>query len=558
MSHVLLRSSERFADAVESLEHDWGHDRAAVLRSLEAWDEAGVLRPRFRVVLPASYAHYSAQCEHWRPVRVVSEEEVDLYQKIDQLLWSLTMSGDPEIPTVLEQPPPVLLPFVSRGGSDQKIDWETWRSEIGMANGRPIHREHAISYYGTSQKLRAYALFEAFSFKALLDPRKTASESIFSREWRKSLPERMLSWQGGASRALALVDQIEADGWLDTLYFAREIIHWGSLRVHDPKMCGWQEGVDLTRVERAKREDQRVIGRCRDLADRWSQQTFYESLHSLAELWFFATENFTAKLEETLRRDVDAAVEWAGFAHDRTREELASTVGRLGPAQRYTVLDAIYPAWSRDRRTAQMYLPDFVDAFNQTISVVRFDPEDVERFLTFLDDNRLWPWYVEFAAIAREHAQPTDIESVQRFLRLRSTAIMTEEILVTLAALHGSGEDRAQVKVRGAWDPMKVFLATRKDWRAVVWQAIASQKKLVSRVTHESLAGCLEQITALKPGTPDDGVVRLILAHVAIRNFGSHHIGRDNIHLDPLAAVKIRAVVLTPLFYWKIATTLDR
>jgi len=201
-------------------------------------------------------------------------------------------------------------------------------------------------------------------------------------------------------------------------------------------------------------------------------------------------------------------------------------------------------------------LPDFVDAFNQTIASVRIDRGDIDAFLAFLDDHGLWSWYVEFAAIAREHAHPTDIESVQRFLRLRSIAIMTEEVLVALAESKGTDADRASANARGAWDPMKVFLATRRDWRALVWQAVTKEKKLVSRVSRDSLASCLNEIAALKPSTSDDGAVRLILAHLAVRNFGSHHLGRENVNLDPRRGVKIRAVVLTPLFYWKIATTL--
>lgn len=552
----LLQSSERFAQAVEALEYEWGSGRWAVIRTLEAWDECALLRPRFRVVLPMSYAHYRAQLEHRTPIQNVSAEDQTIYAEIDWLLTAGDSSVDPEAPTVLDDPPPILGPFVRRSATDEKVNWDAWRTAIGTANGRPAYKEHVLCYYATSQRLRAYALLESYTVRAQLDPRQIRPGAIVSGGWDKSLAGRILAWTVGSGRELAVVDQLEREGWLEALYLVREVIDWARLRVQAPKSYAWAEGIALTPEERSTHEQQRVEERCGALANRWSRQEFYGSLRNLLELWSFATENCTTQFQETVRSDVDTAVEWAGFAFRVSRDELQAAVGTVGHARRHTIFDAVYPAWYGDRRTALMYLPDFVDAFNETIANVRLARNDIDDFLTFLDDHKLWAWYVEFAAVAREHAHPTDIASVQRFLRLRSAAIMTEEILVALADSYGTIADRKRARTRGAWDPMKVFLATRRDWRARVWQAVAERSKLVRRVTQESLSNCLDEIAALKPGTTDDGVVRLILAHVTVRNFGSHHLGRENFHLDPHGGAKIRAVVLTPLLYWKIATTL--
>jgi hypothetical protein len=92
------------------------------------------------------------------------------------------------------------------------------------------------SFYGQWQRLKFWALLEAFTFRGLMDPRQLQPAQVFEPGWDRDMRDRLMTWTVGHPRLLRLVEDLEADDWLSKLYFVREILHWGEVRTYEPRL----------------------------------------------------------------------------------------------------------------------------------------------------------------------------------------------------------------------------------------------------------------------------------------------------------------------------------
>ncbi len=558
MSPSRYLSSERFADEMSKLAPPWD-GKWSLERYLEAFDESGEFRPQYRVRLPERAVHYQAQRPGLEPLVGLSAEEIAQYEAIEYPLHDVRDSrDDPESPSVFEAPPPELAPLISRTTSDEVVRWRDWRVRVGGTDEKPVTRNIVTSFYAQWQRLRFWALIEQYSFRAFLDPRRIHPRDVLFA-WDRDLRDRAMTWTVGDPRLEALTVELERDRWLDRLYRSREVIEWAQLRVHDPALTRWPEGAAMSSEERVVAETRRARERCGALASPWLEQhdAFYGRIRNLLELWHRARKRAAAKLAEMVEEDLLAAVRWAAFAFGISLEELDVAVGTGDPARHITLSDVLEPTRQQARHRAERSLTEFVTAFNETIPTIQLDRDDPKRFLEFLAANELDSWMLEFSAWVGEFEDPTDTALEKRSLHLRSLALLHEQILVTLADLHGTAKDQRKMQARSFKEPLKAFLADRRgDWRALAWQRVSNSYYLTETTAGSSLFARLDEIAALSMDQRVGGTAQTILALAAIRNFGSHRFVRETEQMRAHRSQMMRAVVLTPLFYWKVATTL--
>lgn len=559
MSPRRYLSSERFADEVNKLAPPWD-GKWSLERYLEAFDESGELRPLYRVRLPERAVHYQAQRQGLDPLIALSPEETVQYEEMKYALDDVRDSrDDPESPSVFEEPPPELAQFVSYGTPDEVVRWRDWRVRVGGTDEKPFTRNIVTSFYAQWQRLRFWALIEQYSFRAFLDPRRIHPQDVLF-DWDRDLRDRAMTWTVGDPRLNALTAELERDRWLDRLYRSREIIEWAQFRVYDPALTRWPDGAAMSSEERAETETRRARERCSALAELWLERRddFYGRIRNLLEFWHRARERAAVKLAEAVEEDLSAAVRWAAFAFGVSFEDLDVAVGTGDPARRITLSYVLEPTRHQARHQAERSLTEFVTAFNETIPTIQLNSDDPKRFLDFLAANELDSWMLDFSAWVGEFQDPSDTAFEKRSLHLRSLALLHEQVLVTLADLHGTSEDQRKMQARSLKEPLKAFFADRRgDWRALAWQRVSDNYHLTETTTAgSSLFTRLDEIAALRVEPRVGGTAQTILALAAIRNFGSHRFVRETEQMRAHRGQMMRAVVLTPLLYWKVATTL--
>jgi hypothetical protein len=367
----------------------------------------------------------------------------------------------------------------------------------------------------------------------------------------------MLTWSTGNPRMLRLVELLEEDDWLERLYRSRSIHTAGQSRMWAPKLHGWREGEDLDLETRAKIQTQQVLESCRELGSTWAedQEGFVHRLRYFIELWDLATELKHKRLTQIAEADLHAAARWAYQLFEIPFASLDQCVGGCGGWGKTTLAHVLRPQWRHARTMAERHLPYLADSFNKVIAPVQLDRGDVADFLSFLDANELWSWYVELSHFIGEIDTPTDLGWDRRFLHLRSIIILHEAVLVALVDQFGTDEDHKRLQRGSVKYALQAFLSDRPGWRSRVWQSVVAHWDL-TQTTDISIQNRMDEITHLNCPNREAGIVQTLLTYAAIRNFGSHRFSRDPDLLSKYHSQLFGAAVFTPLLYWKVATSL--
>src|SRR6266850_4624607 len=254
MTRGPLVRAEEFVREVDQLEPRWS-GVWSLERYLRVFDENGSLRPVYRVVFPERYAYHNATRHGMECDVALEEKETSQFERCDHLLadWR-GGSADPETATLFERPPMELAEFIRESSRDERVGWSDWERVVTQHEGRPLSMPFAFSFYGEWQKLRLWTLLEAHTFRALIDPRLLGPGDVFDPTWDRDTRGRLMAWTVGNPRMLRLVDLVEADDWLHLVYLLREVIHWGELRVQEPRLARWAQGEAMTIEDRATAE----------------------------------------------------------------------------------------------------------------------------------------------------------------------------------------------------------------------------------------------------------------------------------------------------------------
>lgn len=558
MHASLLLRSDLFLKEVQALVPPWRGGFWSLERYLRAFDESGTLRPIYRVTYPEDYAVWVAKKDGLEIDRSFSASDDERFLHWQSLIsQSSDSSDDPEAPA-LADPPPEFAPFVHRVAADDRVVWSELDVIVVMLDGNPVKRERSFAYYGAWQRYRCWALLEHYTFKALLDPRRAHPKDIFEAEWDGDLKGRMLTWTAGEPRCLKVIESLESDEWLQRLYLAREIFEQAQWRVLEPSWRGWSEGEALTIEERAVHETNRSRERSQVVGAAWltARPHFVERLRLLLELWFETSRHGAQNFSGAIKEDLFAGVRWANQLYGVDSEQLDAEI-RVGWRNIKTGLLAVLrPSWWHARKVTQHQLARFLESANEHLTPLSFDKGDIELFQTFLESEQLWSWNMEFSQLIDELTLPSDLTIERRFLHLRSLALLNEPVLRVLANRFGTPEDQRKFSRGSVMEAMKVFLTERNDWRSGLWEHIRINWEAGTQTRSGTLQDRLNEIEAFAFPTSIGKVTKTILTLGAVRNFGSHQMTQDAELWRTHRQAMIRGVVLTPLFYWKIATTL--
>jgi hypothetical protein len=558
MPAALLETTEQFLRSVDKLKPTWSSTWHSEGSYLQRFDEAGLLRPLHRVVAP-DFLHIFLARRHHIPVDL--PEEYD--PVIDQLLTAINIGfgrrSDPDTLHPVEQHDSLLAQYVVPTDANSAATWDDWWKTSHYVDDRPVRYPIAISYYGEWQRIRFIALLEAYSFRALLDPRASVPKRIYEYAWDEEVLGKKLVWSFGDGRGNHIVDQLEKDGWLATLYLTREWRRYGDTLFYHPQFTGWDEGEALTLEERSRLVDERVNQRLRDLGARWieDETDFLNRLKFLVKLWAWAEERVSDEMADTIRDDLVAAVQWAYRLYDYDFRALAERVGDDAFDRRANLSAALTPVSDDARRTSRSVLPQFAESFNTICPLAGLQQTETSAFIDYLEAHELGSWMIEFGTLITEMRKPTDSTLNKRFLHLRSLAILLEALLQPLVEANGNSDDAKRLAHWNIKESMKVFLGGRRDWRAVLWQCVSANWEL-TQVKNDEFANRLETLTdrdaVLCEGHPEHtAMARCILLQVALRNFGSHRFTNDRELLEQYFGDLFSSVVYCALFYWKVA-----
>jgi hypothetical protein len=178
-----------------------------------------------------------------------------------------------------------------------------------------------------------------------------------------------------------------------------------------------------------------------------------------------------------------------------------------------------------------------VKRFSSALPVLNLLPDDVLKFITFLDQSGLSAWFVELAELVEQTESDFAVE--RRFLQLRSLAILFQPIVTALAIAHGNASDQAKVQSHEVKTPLKAFFADRSDWRRHFWNQIANNWVNMQMLTAAALDARLAAIAALADTNGIGLAVKSVLWLVALRHFGAHRFPDD-----PGPIVRHRALLL--------------
>jgi len=585
---------DRFADALIKLEPSWTSMSGQLLGVLRAFDEAALLRPRFRARLPFAYAQYEYDRQFVRDDE--TREEWEEFDAIRYALMGHRRHFEDPASVHPVQASSRLRQYLLPSTPDERVDWREWTHRVSQHEAapgvvRPITRTSVKSLYAEWQRLRAWALLESHTVRFLINPKEGGPERIF-RDRNYDLSGRWLMSQGGSGRYDVLLTRLETDGWLAALYRSRALVEWADLRTWEPAY----QRVDstessLTPDERWEIEKRRLISRCETLAKRWTQPLSEEShwptaqvpeahgnipiafrnrIRALLAVWHDATDGGHTAFANAIRDDLASASSWAIFAFQTSFVENDAQVGALDFYGKASLGLALRPERTRSRQTVERHGQYLIPSFNATIAQPQLDGGDFSRFLDFLDENELWAWTVELSNLIDFQAGPPDTARDRRFLHLRSLSLLNEQISALLVERYGKQPDRSNIGRGTVEGSLKVFLAGRPDWRHDLWTAVASNDAVTKtndasspRAVWDSkdempvrLTKCVQAIDALKLPKSIEGAARQLLLLWTLRNFGAHRFSRDAQLLDDLGPRFAGAAIWSPLFYWKIATTM--
>lgn len=547
-------TGEQLAEQVEVLKPRWSN----LKYYLELFDEAGKLRPIFRAVMPKSYGCYHARRMCAPEERGCSAEEAAVLERLDAYLFEFREDAnhfEQELPSL--SPPDFAAPYVRTGSAHEPVNWRDWKVEIDRdERGRPITAPFAISFYGDWQTLRFWALLEGYTYTALMDPRQLDPSAVFRPDFDNNFSGKVRAWTVGDVRILGIVGQLEQGDWLEDLYRVKRIVSWGYRLYHSPEELRWVEG---TNMELDPRWDQ-MLSKVRDAIatsckPRDTPELLVQQTLRLIELWEHASNGHAVALADAVKQDLYAATHWAELQYNLQFDEFDAKVGRQ--FQRSPSLaHVLRPTWRHARDVAARYIESSVNRFNSALPVLNLLPDDVSKFITFLDHSGLSAWFVELAELV-EQAE-SDFATQRRFLQLRSLAILFQPIVTALAIAHGNASDQTKVESHDVKTALKAFFADRSDWRRRCWNEIANNWGNVQTLTAAALDARLVAIAAL-PDRSDFGLaVKNVLRLVAFRHFGAHRFPDDPAPIVRQRAALLDAVVLCPLLYWKVATCLPK
>lgn len=597
---------EEFVKELVKLEPAWKTTSGWLLEFLRRLDECGDLRPRLRFRMPPEYAHWEAQDGGRDPLLELTDAQQEHFAEVHEALTSRRRwSTDPALQHPLEEDS--VVSAYRENGDAAPGRWDDHRVIVGPGptpESAPYYGYHLRAAYTPWQLVRAWTLLERYTFRALLDPRRAEDVDRFGPGWADGFSELVHVRARGDGRAARVAELIAADGWLSALYRVREIVNWARGRSNDPQLYRWQAGGAMTSQERWDVERARVVAQCRQLMAPWQEPSalgteddasdgdrghersaeggllprrFVRRVRRMLELWRWATEHDHAKLTELVKRDLYTASEWAVFALGMDFAAIDRGVGPLVDHRHTTLAQVMQPNRYRARREMALQLEHRIEQLNATTQHVRFEREDVARFLDYLDANELWAWPLELSRWMRSRQHASDTRRDEDFLHLRSAALLLEPILGALAAKFGTDDDRAKMGKGTTMEPLKVFLAGRRDWRALVWQLVNEHYELTTtRAAGTPPAGTgsataiaavsldpslllidrIDRIAALDLPAAVGGAARQILIVTAVRNFGAHRFTRDVDLTEGYGGRIAWATIFTAMFYWKVASTL--
>lgn len=549
-------STDELARGVLELTPRWGN-AWSLANTIKAFEEAERLRPLFRAFLPPRFKQYHTQKWASPEDLGLTEDETTCFEAIEAALFGFhqdTESFEPKLPW--PDPPDVLRPYI-RGPAIVKPTTAELTAAVGveagseaLATGTP----YVLSFYGDWQRLRLWTLIEAYTYIALLDPRKAQPGQIGMSRWENDLQGRVRAWTLGDGRMAALVAELERGGWLADLYQAGRALRWGGQLLEAPETLAWSHGCTLTPEARWEAVRNKVQRALEPAARKWRPQfdEFARRTRQLLELWKRASDAHANALSQLLHDDLETVGSWADFLFGLDLDELDARVGRQCRND-LTLLHVLRPGWRRARDIVDRWLPQFVDPFNQTMSPASLATGDVTRFLEFLDQHQLGVWHMELAEIIR--GGPSDTRLDHRFVHLRSLLLLGQPIVAALAERYGNTGDRNSVLGPGTKDPMKAFIAGRSDWRQSLAQSIGARWTDLTQTRggtrlEDRLAEIMADVNARKIG----GAAGALLTFAAVRNFGGHRFSNDPALLVQWWGRMLSAAILTPLFYWKLAT----
>lgn len=555
----LLRA-EYFVDEMKRYELPWQISDLPA-RLMELLDEAGLLRPRYRLRFPQDYAHYRAARIGRLVDAIPSDDTCERYATLDELVDSTFHrhpQRDPAKPSALEEPSPLMTPFLCSASAEEEVHPSEWHvpvhtNERGYASTYP----HVVSVYADWQIVRCFSAM-AFCMRTIL----TAPEGLRAATSRSLSqpppPERELARHHlPGFRLLGLAHSLEQEDWIDSLSRYEDCEQWFLARLDEPSRHGWSEGVPLTREERVQADLPRFTASVRSLAGPWlsDRRPFTQRIGFLLQLHEELEELQVPKLLDLVDGWILMAVRWARQIYNVTSEQIDSEVGSIGTG-RLTINHVLRPSWKEAKTSAISGLRAHVDHFNSEIQVLRLTSQDPADFLAFLDRQGLWSWQMELASLLKLRRNDDAVWDKQ-FLSLRSLATFLEPILSSLAERYGSDSDRRAVANAGVKESMGVFISGRDGWRESLRKALVAHydRMTDTRGPQSTLESRLDSIASVTMDSVIGGAARLILARAAVRHFGSHRYFRDFRMLHQYGGTLFRAVVYTPLIYWKIATS---
>lgn len=554
----LLQTDEEFLRSVDKLQPAWNSTWYNELAYLQRFDDAGVLRPQHRVVAP-EFLHIFLARRHHLPVEVPEVYDPVIDELLNEINGGSGRRGDPDALHPVERRDSRLSEYVVAIDRNDDGTWDDWWKTSHYVDDRPVRYPIAISYYGEWQRLRFVTLLEAYSFRALLDPREISPQKVFDPEWDRELRGKKLVWSTGDPRGTRIVEQLEQDGWLEKLYLTREWRNFAYTLAYHPQLADWAEGEALSPEERAEVVKQRVAGKLREHGAKWieEEEDYLGRVRLLLELWAWAKKHVSEQFASVVRADLVAAVQWAYRLYDCDFRAFAERVGGNDFDPSLSLGAALTPVSDDARKTATNVLPQFVESFKQVCPRAALEASDAGAFVDYLEANELGSWLLEFGTLIAEMRKPTDSTLDKRFLHLRSLAILLEALLQPLVRTRGTPEDAARLAHWNVRESMKVFLGGRRDWRDVLWQCVSANWEL-TQVRNDEFANRLAALTdnnaVLCAAHPEHTTMaRRILLQVALRNFGSHRFTNDRELLDQHFGDLFSSVVYCALFYWKVA-----
>lgn len=587
-------ADDAFAKAVGELEPEWNWTASTMVDILRAFDDSGSLLPMLRVRLPDAYARYDYEYQF-----VPDDDRNKRWPEFERLRYAM-YAGRRSFEDPARQHPLQsrieLAPYLE-AGTATPATWSTWVIEVATHSLKqgvvlPITRTAVKSFYAPWQRLRAWALLESHTLRALLDPRALQPGGLGQSSY--DFTNRLLSARYGDGRAAALLRELEADGWFTALYRARAQIEWAELRTHEPSYQFSPVATTMSLDERWDAERARLETRCERLAETWSRPSctaptwpaptgpdvsgvlppeFRCRIRAMLELWRWATDRDHDKFAKALAGDLAAVSTWAIFAFKSTFVENDDQVGALEDRNKTSLGLVLRPTRTKAARTAATYLDYITNQYNTHVHAPQLATGDVAALLKFLEENELWAWTLELAGLLEVERSPGDTLRDRRFLHLRSLALLNEQVFVRLAELFGTPADRELAGRGTAEGPLKMFLDGRTDWRGNLWSAVEQHRHLtrtndaaltrthappwvLTDTPEQRVSACMDAIQALTLPVQYDGAAKQVLLLWTLRNFGAHRFSRDSLLLHKYGGPMAGAAIFSALFYWKVASTM--